>query len=150
MFFFLKYLHIIGAIILLGSVFTIDIMTLKLILSKKSPGLQLFYSESKFVERLIIGPSSVLTAISGIIMALLWFGWPFWLVWGIVVVAFTGFTGSVTIPRLKKRLVDIISKASGEGEMIKKLTFKFILFISIDLLLLLSAVWTMIYKPSLL
>ncbi len=83
-------------------------------------------------------------------MALLWFGWPFWLVWGIVVVAFTGFTGSVTIPRLKKRLVDIISKASGEGEMIKKLTFKFILFISIDLLLLLSAVWTMIYKPSLL
>lgn len=74
MFLFLKYLHIIGAALLLGSMVTVDLVTLKLILKKKNPAFQFFYNESKFIEAWIIGPSSALTAVSGIIMAFLWYG----------------------------------------------------------------------------
>ncbi len=148
MFLLLKYLHIIGAIILFGSVVTIDLMTLKLILSRKNPGLKVFYTESKFIERGIIVPSSILTLLTGIIMAILWFGWPFWLYWGIIVIVFTGFTGSVTIPKIKKQVTDLISEASPDERRIRDLTFKFIIFIGIDLILLFSAVGTMIYKPN--
>lgn len=147
MFLFLKYLHIIGAIVLLGSVVTIDVVTFRLILLKKNPALQIIYSESKFIEKWIISTSSALTTISGIIMAYLWFGWPFWLYWGLIVVAFTGVTGSTIIPRIKKQITKLISENSTDTQAIKKLTFKFILLISINLLLLLSAVGTMIYKP---
>lgn len=82
-------------------------------------------------------------------MAILWFGWPFWLTWGLLVVAFTSLTGSITIPRYKKQLTDLISSDSTETPYIKQLTFKFTLLISIDLILLFSAVGTMIYKPIL-
>lgn len=147
MFLFLKYLHIIGAIILVGSVVTIDLMTLKFILSRKNPGLKIFYSESKFIERGIIVPSSILTLLSGIIMASLWFGWPFWMDWGIIVIAFTGFTGSVTIPKIKRQLTDLISNGSSNEKLIRRLEFKFIIQIGLDLILLFSVVGTMIYKP---
>lgn len=149
MFLFLKFLHIIGAVLLLGSVVTVDLVTLKLILSKKNPALQIFYTESKFIEAWLIGPGSALTTISGIIMAFLWYGWPFWLSWGIFVVAFTGVTGSVSIPRIKKQLSDLIGSGSTDRQLIRKLSVRFILLISIDLLLLFSAVGTMIYKPTL-
>lgn len=147
MYLFLKYLHIIGAIILVGSVVTIDLMTLRLILSRKNPGLKVFYLESKFIERGIIAPSSILTLLSGIIMASLWFGWPFWMDWGIIVIAFTGFTGSVTIPKIKKRLTHLISDGSPNEKLIKRLVFKFVIQIGLDLILLFSVVGTMIYKP---
>lgn len=149
MFFFLKYLHIIGVVVLIGSVLTIDLISLKLILSAKNPGLKIFLTESKFIEKAVIGPSALLTMLSGVIMAFWWFGWPFWLTWGLVVVAFTGLTGSISIPRIKSQLSDLISTNSTDVQLIKKLTFKFILFIGIDLILLFSAVATMIFKPVL-
>lgn len=144
----LKYLHIIGAIVLVGSVFTIDLMTLRLVLAKRNPQLKVFYIESKFIERAIIGPSSLLTLISGVIMAFLWFGWPFWLVWGLVVIGFTGFTGTVTIPKMKKKLVDLIEQNPANAPETKRLSTRFILSITIDVLLLISAVGTMVYKPN--
>lgn len=147
MFFFLKLLHIIGSIVLLGSVLTIDLMMLRLLFSKNNSGLQVFYSESKFIEKALIGPGSLITTISGIIMAVLWFGWPFWLVWGLLVMIFTGITGTITISRMKKRLTDLINSGSPHQEKIKRLTFRFTLIIVIDLFLLFSAVVTMIYKP---
>lgn len=144
----LKYIHIVGAIILVGSVFTIDAMTLRLILSKRGPGLKVFYFESQFIERAIIVPSSLITLLSGIIMAVRWFGWPFWLSWCLFVVAFTGFTGSVTIPKAKRQLVDLINAPTpGHEAAIRRLTTRFILFIAVDIALLFSAAGTMVYKP---
>jgi len=58
----------------LGGVVTVDLVMLKLILAKKNPSLQIFYTESKFIETWIIGLGSALTAVSGIIMAFLWYG----------------------------------------------------------------------------
>lgn len=143
----LKYIHVLGAIILVGSVFTIDMMTLRLILARRGPNLKVYYVESKFIERGIIVPSSVITLLSGIIMAVRWFGWPFWLSWGLFVIAFTGFTGSVTIPRTKSRLVDLINGPAGQDAAIRRFTARFALFITVDLVLLFSAVGTMVYKP---
>lgn len=123
-------------------------MMLKLILSKKSPGLKVFYFESKFIETAIIAPSAVLTTLSGIIMAQLWFGWPAWLTWGLIVVIYTAMTGSIALPRIKKRLTDLIGSNTTPNPEIKRLTIQFILFTGLNIILLISAVGTMIYKPT--
>lgn len=133
----------------MGGVVTVDLVMLKLILAKKNPSLQIFYTESKFIETWIIGLGSALTAVSGIIMAFLWYGWPFWLSWGIFVVVFTGITGSVIIAQIKNQLISLFDNGSTDQKAILKLTIRFIFLISINLLLLLSAVGTMIFKPAL-
>src|SRR5690625_5894295 len=67
-YFLFKFIHIAGAIIWIGSVFTLGILTHRVTKKEDHAGAAALAQQSELFGRAVIGPSAMLTLISGIVM----------------------------------------------------------------------------------
>lgn len=145
----IKFVHILASIIWVGSVLTINMISIRLISTNDKKGLSFFFSQEEFIGKTVIAPSAILTLITGIIMSLLWFGWPFWTIWGLIVVVLTGLAGSTIIPKQSKKLIHLVINEGSNHIKLQSLKNKFLILVIVLLILLLSAVGAMVFKPVL-
>jgi uncharacterized membrane protein len=144
---FFKFLHVVSAIVWIGGVATLTFVNARLSKVKQPEAVQALSKESNFYSRVVVGPAAALTLVAGIATALqmgvsfsvLWIGWGFTAI-------FLSLILGVTFIRVTNNKLSLAMTSSGS---IVGLQNRLALFNIINLLLLLSTVWMMVFKPTL-
>lgn len=148
-YFLFKFLHIVAAIIAIGSIFTLSLLNFRLVQDGNRAGLAAFTSQSEFLGKAVVRPSVILTLITGIVLSsFIGFGWPFWVIWGLAVILITGFLGGNVAAKIGARLTEAAAGDSDDSQL-QALQRRLAVINTIILLLLFSAVWAMVFKPVL-
>ena len=104
----------------------------------------------RFNGMVVIGPASGLTLLAGIVMiAVSGLGVPLWVIWGFAAIIVSVALGIALIGRTNKELRDVAAAAEPNEPRLNALRQRLVTFNIINILVLLSAVWAMVAKPSL-
>lgn len=140
-----KFLHVVGVIGWIGGIATFSLLNAR-IASEKNPAV---LAELERLMRLngmaLIGPSSGLALLAGIAMMLIaGTGAPLWIVWGFAVIVLSVALGVTLIRRTAQSVRELAATTADLSAAQRRLTTLNL----INLLLLLSAVWAMVFKPT--
>jgi uncharacterized membrane protein len=147
----LKFLHIAAVIIWVGGVFALAVLNAR-IAGLGDPAAQAVMGrQSEVFGRTVIGPAMLVTLIAGLWMAGQ-FGIPFtslWIVWGLV--GFVAFVliGVIAVSRVAAELSALARSAGVNDPRVAALGRRLGVLNAINLLLLASVVWAMVFKPTL-
>jgi uncharacterized membrane protein len=146
-----KFLHVAAAILWIGGVCTLSLINLRLARKQDRTALASLSRQSGFYGRAIIAPAAAVTLIAGIVMVAssgLNFG-ALWITWG-----FAGLFGSIAlgaafIRRVTEALVELAPAAAPADPQVIALQRRLATLNLINLLILLSTVGAMVFKPIL-
>jgi protoporphyrinogen IX oxidase len=147
----LKFLHVAAVIVWVGGVFSLAVLNARLA-RLGDPAVQAAMGlQSEAFGRTVVGPAMAVTLIAGLWMAGQ-FGIPFtslWIVWGLV--GFAGFVliGVIAVSRVAAELGALARSAGPEDPRVAALGRRLGALSAINLLLLASVVWAMVFKPTL-
>ena len=109
--------------------------------------------QTRIVQQRLLGPAMLLTLVSGIGMVAVLRQMPLWAGWGIVVVIASPLIAATFLRRYGKELIALQNGAGpvgdARGERERVLRRRMAVFAALNLALMLSAVWAMVYKPGL-
>jgi hypothetical protein len=147
--FFLLSIHISAAIIWIGCILSTSILNILVIRKKDAAGIILLLEQEKFLGQYIIGPSAIITLLAGIAMSVfLKFGWPFWVIWGLIALVLTSVSGGIIVRKISNKITDVVKTDNVDSQQLRSLQKQLILWSSIIIVLLFSAVWIMVFKPT--
>jgi len=148
-YFLFKFIHIAGAIIWIGSVFTLGILTHRVTKKEDHAGAAALAQQSELFGRAVIGPSAMLTLISGIVMVAVYgMGTPFWIIWGFFAALASGILGGQFAQKTGTKLAEEIKSEEINNSRLNSLQRRLAILNSINMLLLFSAVWVMVFKTD--
>jgi uncharacterized membrane protein len=145
-----KYIHIVSAIVWIGSVITLSILNFRIVRSSNPQAVQALSKESNFYGRAIVGPAAALTLIAGIITATQ-MGVSFnslWIVWGFVAIFFSLILGT-TFTRITTNRLSHLTTTRANFQQVHSVQSRLAFLNSLDVFLLLSTVAAMVFKPIL-
>jgi uncharacterized membrane protein len=147
----LKFLHIVAAITWVGGVITMTLVNVRLSSTRNTAAMAALSSVGGFLGQRVFGPAAAITLLAGLATALN-AGFPMrsvWIIWGFLVILLSfGMTATVT-RSTAQRLGALAAGPSGDGAQIAALQRRLWMLTALNILLLLSAVWAMVSKPSL-
>src|SRR6266545_6159877 len=145
-----KFLHIVGAIVWIGGVITAAIIAARVAREKNQMVLAAVARQSRFHGVAIIGPAAGLTLIAGIVMiAVSGLGVPLWVIWGFAAIIVSVALGATLIRRANEEVREMAARAEPGEQRLSGLQQRLLTLNIINVLLLLSAVWAMVFKPTL-
>jgi len=145
-----KFLHVIGAIIWIGGVTTTSILNARVAREQDGAVLAAMSRQSRFFGMAIIGPAAGLTLIAGIVMiAVSGLGVPLWVIWGFAAIIVSIGLGATLIRRAGEELSNMAATATPGDTRLSALQRRLAILNTINVLVLLSAVWAMVFKPEL-
>jgi uncharacterized membrane protein len=145
-----KFLHIVGAIGWIGGVVTFSILSARIARERDQTVLATVTELMRINGMAVIGPASGLTLIAGIVMlAVSELGVPLWVIWGFVAIIVSVALGIALIGRTSKELREGAATAEPGEARLSALRRRLVVLNSINVLVLLSAVWAMVFKPAL-
>ncbi len=148
MFFTVKFIHIIAVIVWFGSFIVMGLLNILMERKKDVSGLISLYQYEIFIGKFIIAPSAIISLFSGIALSEAFgFGWPLWIIWGLIVILISGILGGVFIPKMSKKITDIAKREKVDFSALKKQRRKLTTWEIVNTILLLSAIWAMVFKP---
>ncbi len=143
-----KFLHVVSVIVWLGGVVTLTVLNLRLSRTANRDALAALSGASEFYGRAVVGPAAALTLLAGIATAVsagFRFG-SLWITWGFAAILLSLLLGATLIRMTTARLRT--AGASG-GANVPALQRRLMWLNGLNMLLLLSAVWAMVAKPTL-
>lgn len=146
-----KFLHITAAIVWIGGVLTLGAVQERLARTQDRDTLLALSTHTEFFGRSLVGPSALLTLISGVVMVAvsgLSFG-SFWVTWGFVGIFVTMFLGGFYGRRIGERMNALIDDGGLDDPHVRALQKRLTLLNVVNLLILFSVVWAMVFKPTL-
>jgi uncharacterized membrane protein len=147
----LKFLHIVAAIIWVGGVITLTLLNMRLVSTRNGAAMAALSSVGGFIGQRVFGPAAAVTLLAGIATALN-AGFPMrsvWIIWGFLVVLLSfGMTATFT-RSTAQRLGALAASPDSDRAQIVALQRRLSLLTALNILLLLSAVWAMVSKPTL-
>jgi uncharacterized membrane protein len=145
-----KFLHIIGAIVWVGGVISVGILDALVAREKNQAALAALARQSRFHGMVVVGPAAGLTLIAGIVMiAVSGLGVPLWVIWGFAAIIVSMALGATLIRRAGDELSALAATAEPGDPRQIALQQRLATLNIINVLLLLSAVWAMVFKPTL-
>jgi uncharacterized membrane protein len=145
-----KFLHIVGAIGWIGGTVTFSILSARLAREQNQAVLEAITHLMRINGMAIIGPASGLTLIAGIILiAVSGLGVPLWVIWGFAAIIMSVAFGAILIGPTNKALREVAAAAEPSELRLEALRRRLVTLNIINVLVLLSAVWAMVAKPSL-
>ncbi len=145
-----KFLHIVGAIVWIGGAITAAIINARVAREKDRTVLAAVARQSRFHGMVVLGPAAGLTLIAGIVMiAVSGLGVPFWIIWGFAMIIVSVALGATVIRRAGEELSEVAATAEPGAPHLIALQRRLATLNIINVLLLLSAVWAMVFKPTL-
>lgn len=146
----LKFIHIAAAIIWIGSIFTISVLNITMAKKRDLSGIISLAKQGEVFGKFIIGPAGFVTLFAGIaVVEVVGYDWDFWIIWGFIVIILTVILGGTMGRKTGKKLADVAASDEVDDLLFHSLKRKLTLLSTITLLLLFSAVWVMVYKPTL-
>jgi uncharacterized membrane protein len=146
----LKFLHIVGAIGWIGGFITFSIISARSAREKNPAVLATLEQLMRFNGMVVIGPASGLTLLAGIVMiAVSGLAISLWVIWGFAAIIVSVALGAAMIGRTNKELREVAAAAEPNEPRLSTLRRRLVTFNIINILVLLSAVWAMVAKPSL-
>ncbi len=144
---FFKFLHVVSAIVWIGGVAMTTFINARLSSVKTPEAMQALSSTSSFYGRVVVGPAALLTLIAGVATTLqMGIGFDaLWISWGFTAIFLSLILGATFIRITTNKLF----LATTSGGVMVGLQNRLALFNIINLLLLLSTVWMMVFKPTL-
>ena len=144
-----KFLHIVGAVGWVGGIAGFTLLNARLASEKNPAVLAELMRLTRLNGAAIIGPSSGLALIAGIVMvAVSGMGAPLWVIWGFVVIVLSVLLGATLIRRTAAEVHRLGTATHRDESHLATLQRRLTTLNLINLLLLLSAVWVMVVKPS--
>jgi uncharacterized membrane protein len=146
-----KFLHVASVIIWIGGVCTLTILNMRLTREQDRSVLSALLQQSNFYGKAIIGPAAALTLIAGIVTAVN-VGYKFsslWITWGFVAIFASLILGATLIRSVNGKLGELAPVATPGEPRLRALQQRLATLNIINLLLLLSAVGAMVFKPTL-
>ena len=146
----LKFLHIVGAIGWIGGFITFSIISARSAREKNPAVLATLEQLMRLNGMAVIGPASGLTLLAGIVMiAVSGLAISLWVIWGFAAIIVSVALGAALIGPTNKALREIAAVAEPSELRLEALRRRLVTLNIINILVLLSAVWAMVAKPSL-
>jgi uncharacterized membrane protein len=145
-----KFLHIVGAIVWIGGVISVNIISVRIAREKDGAALAAISRQSRFYGMAIIGPAAGLTLLAGIVMiAVSGLSVPLWIAWGLAAILVSMGLGATLIRRAGEELSQLAATATPGDSRLSALQQRLSTLNIVNVLVLLSAVWAMVFKPTL-
>jgi uncharacterized membrane protein len=147
----LKFVHVVSVIVWVGGVVTLTILNMRLARARSGEALAAFSSAAAFYGQAVAGPAAGITLLAGIATALS-AGFQLnvlWIIWGFAAIVLSIALGATAIRVTTQRLNELASTLNAEPARVAALQGRLVTLNAINLLLLLSAVWAMVAKPTL-
>ena len=146
-----KFLHVATVIVWLGGLTTITIITARLGREQDRAAMGAMSRQSAFFGKAIIGPSAGVTLLAGIVMvADSGIGFDtLWVAWGLIGVFVSIGLGSTVIRRSGEQLSELAPTAEPNDARVVALQNRLRVAGLFNLLLLVSVVAMMVFKPTL-
>jgi uncharacterized membrane protein len=145
-----KFLHIVGAIVWIGGVIAVNVLSVRIAREQEGAALAALSRQSRFYGVAVIGPAAGLTLIAGIVMiATSGLGAPLWVIWGFAALVVSMGLGATLIRRYGEELAAITATAKPDASQVQALQQRLATLNTVNVLVLLSAVAAMVFKPAL-
>jgi len=145
-----KFLHIVGAIIWIGGVTAVSVINARLAREQDYSTLAAMTRQSRFFGAAIVGPAAFITLIAGIVMvAVSGLGAPLWVIWGFAAIVLSIALGASFIRITYGKLEALTGAPNPDVAQVFTLQGRLGVLNGINLFLLLSTVWAMVFKPTL-
>jgi uncharacterized membrane protein len=146
-----KFVHVVTVIVWIGGVLTLSVINARLAREPDRAVVMALMRQSGFYGAAVIGPAAALTLVAGIATAAS-AGIPMsnlWISWGFTTILLSGLLGAVPIRLVTAQVGKLTSLADPRDPRLTAARRRLTLLNAIHLLLLLSAVWAMVAKPTL-
>jgi uncharacterized membrane protein len=147
----LKFVHVASVIVWVGGVFALAVLNARAAGAGEPAAQAALGRQSEQFGRTVIGPAMGLTLLAGIATAAS-IGYPFtslWIVWGVVALVLSILIGVVAVRRAAEELATL-ARASGMNDpRVAALGRRIGMLNWLNILVLVSAVWAMVFKPTL-
>ena len=145
-----KFLHICGAIVWLGGILAVSVLTARIAREHDGAALAAISRQSRFFGAAIIGPAAGLTLLAGIVMiATSGLGAPLWVIWGFVAILASMGLGGTLIRRAGDEVSKLAASAAPDDTRLRAVQGQLATLNIVNGLILLSAVAAMVFKPTL-
>lgn len=147
----LLLIHILAAITWLGGGIMAQILAFRIVRSGDPARTVAFSRDMEFFGGRVFMPAAIVLAIAGILMVIdievFAFG-DAWIIFGLAVIAFSAVLGAAFLTPEGGRIAAIIENRGVEDREVQDRINRIILASRVELLLLLSAVYAMVFKPG--
>ncbi len=146
----LKFLHVVAAIVWVGGVITITTLNMRLASTRNSAAMAALASAGRFLGQRVFGPAAAITLLAGIATALT-AGFQMrslWIIWGFAVILLSIVLGATVVRTTTQRLGTLAATPNSDSVQIAALQSRLQMLSTLNILLLLSAVWAMVAKPG--
>ena len=146
----MKVVHIVVVITWLGGLLALGIVTARLARSGDVAGFAVLRRQSLFFGQSVVGPAASVTLLAGgAMVARAGFGFTtLWVLWGVVGIIASIVLGAFPIRRTGEA-VDALATAAPGDPRLRALQSRLATLSAINLVLLTSVVWAMVFKPTL-
>jgi uncharacterized membrane protein len=146
----LKFLHIVAAIVWVGGVITLGVLQARLALVADRAVQRAMARQSGFFGMAVAGPAALLTLVAGMgMLGVAKLGAPFWVGWGFASLILSIALGATLMRRTNQELSLGLEAAQPDEARLGLLQRRVLLLNTINILLLLSSVGMMVFKPVL-
>jgi uncharacterized membrane protein len=146
-----KFLHIVAVIVWVGGMITLTVLNVRIARTSNGDMLAALLTVGTFYGRMVVGPAAAITLLAGIVTAVS-AGFQMrslWIIWGFVAILLSIGLGATLIRTTTQRLGALATTPNGDGAQIAALQGRLQMLNALNILLLLSAVWAMVAKPTL-
>ena len=146
-----KFVHVMAVIVWLGGLTTISLITARLGREQEPAAQAAMARQSAFLGQSVIGPSAGVTLIAGIVMVVdsgIGFD-TLWIAWGLVGVVVSMGLGATVIRKTGEQLTELAPTAGPRDPQVVALQSRLRATGLFNLLLLVSVVAMMVFKPTL-
>ena len=146
-----KFLHVLAVIVWVGGVLAVNVLQVLTGRGHDQPAQVSLLRLSDLYGRAVIAPAAALTLLTGLVRVEqidVGYG-TFWVAWGIAAVVLSLAIGATLIRATNAELRRLATDAPADNPRWPTLQRRATTLFAINLLLLLSAVWAMEFKPSL-
>lgn len=146
-----KFIHVLGAIVWLGAGVTFQILNARLAKANDQAGIAALSSQGEWFGKAVFSTSAVVTLVAGIVTTVIGdigFG-QLWITWGFVGIALSIVFGAVLSQRMATQLEEAVAAEGASSPRVAELQRRLGLYGAIDIVILVSVVAAMVWKPGL-
>ena len=146
----LKFIHIISVIVWIGGMIMLTVLNGRLAKSGPPEAVRALGQQSGALSMTLFLPAVLLTVITGIGLVQvgrLGFGQK-WILWGIIGAVVSFIVGGVLTGGTARKLAQQIARGEVDAAQVAAVQRRIMVFVFVNLLVLLSIVWAMVFKPN--
>lgn len=146
----LKFLHIVSVIVWIGGMIMLTVLNRRLAKSGPPEALRALGQQSGALSMTLFLPAVLFTVITGIgLVQVGRLGFSqIWIQWGIIGAVVSFIVGGVLTGGTARKLAAQIARGEVDAAQVAAVQRRIMVFVFVNLLVLLSIVWVMVFKPN--